>query len=301
MKKIFFLLFVAALLSGCATTSYRRQIKSIWPQPVSQVKWYYPNWQMFSSADEAIGVLKNLQQGFVEYAAGQHFKTFDVDKYGLRVKWEWTETSQTTEYVPTYGGSWFGSTYVPYYGGTNQTRTNTSLREGAFVIPFAEVSDLWMGYVPGMPREYKWQVSVSLGAKAPVNLRAPDEQTARQLGNAIATLSSQQGRSLPRYFFGVTLSPLTPEQSAELGLLPGTGVLVSNVHIGGSAEKAGVLFLDVILEVDGQPVKNQEELVAQSLNKKSVKFKTLRRLKVTDAAGKVSLQNTEVFISLNIE
>ncbi len=299
MKKIAALLFIAIFASGCATFP-TQQVKSIWPQPSSQVKWYWSNWQMLSSADEAIGVLKNLQQNFVEYAAGQPFKTFDVDKYGLRVKWEWTETSQTTEYVPTYGGSFFGSTYVPYYGGTNQTRTNTSQHTGAFVIPFAEVSDIWLAHVPGLPREYKWQVSVSLGDKSIVNLRAPDEQTARQLGNAIATLSREQGRILPRCLFGMTISSLTPEQSAELVLSPGTGVLVVNVDVGGPAEKAGVLFLDVILEVDGQPVKNKEELNAQSLNKKSVKLKILRRQKITDAAGKTNLQNIEVFLSVNL-
>lgn len=299
MKKLTVLLFLALFASGCATFP-TQQVKSIWPQPSSYIEWYWPNWRMLSSADEAIGVLKNLQQNFVEYAAGQPFKTFDVDKYGLRVKWEWTETSQTNEYVPTYGGSWFGSTYVPYYGGTNQVRTNTTQHAGAFVIPFAEVSDIWMAHVPGMTREYKWQVSVSLGDKPAVNLRAPDEQTARQLGNAIATLSREQGRILPHYSFGLKLSPLTPEQSTELALNPGTGVLVANVHIGGPAEKAGVRFLDVILEVDGQPVKNLEELNAWSLNKKSVKFKILRREKVVDAAGKASLQNTEIFLSVNI-
>jgi hypothetical protein len=301
MKKLIALLFLVLFICGCATASYGRRAKSIWPQP-SSVKWYWSNWQMFSSADEAIGVLKNIQQGFVEYAAGQFFKTFDVDKYGLRVKWEWTETSQTTEYVPTYGGSWFGSTYVPYYGGTNQTRTNTSQREGAFVIPFAEVSDIWMAYVPNIARPYKWQISVSLGAKPTINLRAIDEQTARQLGNAIATLSREQGRVLPRYFFGVSLLPLTPEQSAELSLVPGTGVVVSDVPIGSPAEKAGVLFLDVILEVDGQPVKNYAEVDAQSTNKKSVKFKILRRQKVADpTTGKMSLQNTELSLPVNIE
>jgi len=109
-------------------------------RPQTHYKWYWYRPEILPSVEEAMGTLKNLQQSFVEYTAGQHFKTFDLDKYGLRTKWEWTETTQTTEYVPTYGGSFFGSTYVPYYGGTNQTRINTNQHEGAFVIPFAEVS-----------------------------------------------------------------------------------------------------------------------------------------------------------------
>lgn len=299
MRKLAALLFLAVFASGCATFP-ARQAKSIWPAPTNyEWHWYRP--EMLSSAEEAIGVLKNLQQSFVEFYAGQPFKAFDVDKYGLRVKWEWTETSQTTEYVPTYGGSFFGDTYVPYYGGTNQVRTNITQHSGAFVIPFAEVSELGMVYYPSLPREYKWSLGVYFDNKPAVNLRAPDEKTVRQLGNAIATLSREQGRIIKSGRFGFSGASLTPEQSAELALVPGTGLLVYNVYVGSPVEKAGLRFLDVILEEDGQPVKNINELVALCEKKKSVKLKILRREKITDAAGKTSLQKTELFLPLNLE
>ena len=97
------------------------------------------------------------------------------------------------------------------------------------------------------------------------------------------------------------MAPLTPEQSAELALQPGTGLLVIDVHIGGPAEKAGVRFLDVILDVDGQPVKTVDELIGLSENKKSVNLKILRREKVADAAGNASLKKTESILPLNLE
>ena len=96
-------------------------------------------------------------------------------------------------------------------------------------------------------------------------------------------------------------APLTQEQSADLVLQPGTGFLIYDVYVGSPAEKVGLRFLDVILEVDGQPIKDVNELVALSEQKKSVNLKILRREKITDAAGNTSLQKTELSLPLNLE
>ena len=304
MRKIAALLFIVVFASGCATMNYlfteqEQQAKSIWPIS-SDRKWYWYCPEMLSSAEEAMGILKNLQQNFVEFTVGQHFTIFDLDKYGLRTKWEWTETTQSTQYVPNSGGYFVGWNYVPYYGGTYQPRTDTSQYSGGFVIPFAEVSSVYLFYYPSLPLEYKWSLHVYLDNKNPIYLRAPDEKTVKQLGNAIATLSREQGRILKFTRFGFSAPLLTPEQSAELALQPGIGLLIDDVAIGSPAEKAGLRFLDVILEEDGQPAK-VNELVALSEQKKSVNLKILRREKITDAAGKTSLQKTELALPLNFE
>lgn len=299
MRKIAALLFIVVFTGGCATFP-TQQAKSIWPSPRG-VKLYWYHSEMLSSAEEAMGILRNLQQSFVEFTAGQNFKTFDLDKYGLRTKWEWTETTQSTQYVPNSGGYFVGWNYVPYYGGTYQPRTDTSQYAGGFVIPFAEVSQLEIYSYPTLSREYKWGLVVYLDNKAPISLRAPDEKTVKQLGNAIATLSREQGRIVKFLRFGFRVLPLTPEQSAELALQPGTGLLLYDAAVGSPAEKAGLRFLDVILEEDGQPVKDVNELVALSEHKKSVNLKILRREKITDAAGNTSPQKTELSISLNLE
>jgi len=304
MRKIAALLFIVVFASGCATMNYlfteqEQQAKSIWPIS-SDRKWYWYCPEMLSSVEEAMGILKNLQQNFVEFTVGQHFTIFDLDKYGLRTKWEWTETTQSTQYVPNSGGYFVGWNYVPYYGGTYQPRTDTSQYSGGFVIPFAEVSSVYLFYYPSLPLEYKWSLHVYLDNKNPIYLRAPDEKTVKQLGNAIATLSREQGRILKFTRFGFSAPLLTPEQSAELALQPGIGLLIDDVAIGSPAEKAGLRFLDVILEEDGQPAK-VNELVALSEQKKSVNLKILRREKITDAAGKTSLQKTELALPLNFE
>lgn len=300
MRKIVALLFMAVFASGCATFP-TQQAKAIWPAP-TYAKWYWYRPEMLSSAEEAMGTLKNLQQSFVEFTAGQNFKTFDLDKYGLRTKWEWTETTQSTQYVPNSGGYFVGWNYVPYYGGSYQPRTDTSQYAGGFVIPFAEVSTLEIYDLSSYyNRAYKWDLAVYLDNKDPISLRAPDEKTVKQLGNAIATLSREQGRIIKFMRFGFRGTPLTPEQSAELALQPGTGILVHDVAVGSPVEKVGLRFLDVILEEDGQPVKDVNELAALSEKKKSVNLKILRREKITDAAGNTSLQETEVSLPLNLE
>ena len=297
--------------SGCAITNYlstaqTQQVKSIWPPPTQhKVSWYRP--EMLSSAEEAMGTLRNLQQDFIGFTGGlfgQNFKTFDLDKYGLRTKWEWTETTQSTQYVPSTGGGLVGGNYVSYYGGSYQTSTDTTQHEGSFVIPFAAVSRLWLYCdsfaAPGCV--FPWGLMVYLDDGKTVNLRVTDEKTAKQLGNAITTLSREQGRIVKALGFGYNCAPLTQEQSAELALQPGTGVLIYEIYGDSPAEKAGLRFLDVILEQDGNPPsKNPNELLALPENKKSVNLKVLRREKITDAAGNTSLQKTELSLPLNLE
>ena len=137
--------------------------------------------------------------------------------------------------------------------------------------------------------------------KDTITLRAPDEGTVRQLGNAIATLSRERGRNLRFAKVGLSLAPLTPEQSAELALQSGTGLLVTDVFVGGSAEKAGVRFLDVVLDIDGLPVKTQNELIALTENKKNVNFRILRRDGNASVAGNARSKRTVSSILVNLE
>jgi len=222
----------------------------------------------------------------------------------LRTKWEWTETTQSTQYVPSSGGAFIGWNYVSYYGGSYQPRTDTSQYSGGFVIPFSAVSRLWLYYdyyaAPGCA--FPWGLTVYLDGGKTVNLRGIDEKTVKQLGNAIATLSREQGRIVKAMGFGYTGLPLTKAQSAELGLQLGIGFLIYDIYGDSPAEKAGLRFLDVILEQDGKaPSKNPDELLALPENMKSVDLKILRWEKVTDAAGNPSLQKTELTLHLNLE
>jgi serine protease Do len=62
---------------------------------------------------------------------------------------------------------------------------------------------------------------------------------------------------------GITVEPLTPEQSRQLKVQPGTqGVVVTDVVSSGPAAEAGVEPDDVILQVNREPIKSAVELRA---------------------------------------
>ncbi len=64
-----------------------------------------------------------------------------------------------------------------------------------------------------------------------------------------------------RGFIGVALANVTPPLAAALKLASDRGAMVQDVSAGTPAERAGLRPYDVIVGVDGQPVKSDEELI----------------------------------------
>ena len=59
---------------------------------------------------------------------------------------------------------------------------------------------------------------------------------------------------------GISADNLTPQLAQYFGVKQGSGVLISEVTQGGAADKAGLKAGDVIVQVDGKPVTDVEEL-----------------------------------------
>jgi serine protease Do len=69
--------------------------------------------------------------------------------------------------------------------------------------------------------------------------------------------------TVARGFIGVLVEPLTPEIASKLGVSKDLHApFVSQVNPGGPAEKAGLETYDVILEFNGKPIHNGEDLVS---------------------------------------
>jgi len=82
-----------------------------------------------------------------------------------------------------------------------------------------------------------------------------------------------------RGYLGVLIQKVTPEIAESLGMDKGYGALVANVSKDGPAERAGVKVGDVIIEFDGNPVKDSGDLpiiVARTPVEKKVRMKVLR-------------------------
>ncbi|MFN3385150.1 MAG: S1C family serine protease [Candidatus Thermochlorobacter sp.] len=60
---------------------------------------------------------------------------------------------------------------------------------------------------------------------------------------------------------GISVQALTPQLARYFGVEQGRGVVVVNVEKGSTAERAGVKVGDVIIEADGQRVRNEQELM----------------------------------------
>ena len=63
-----------------------------------------------------------------------------------------------------------------------------------------------------------------------------------------------------RGWLGIGIQPLTPELAKSFGVTPDDGILVSQIMPKGPAEAAGLKTGDLILSVDGKPMKDPRQL-----------------------------------------
>jgi Do/DeqQ family serine protease len=106
-----------------------------------------------------------------------------------------------------------------------------------------------------------------IGFAIPVNM-------ARKVMNDLV----KKGR-VTRGWLGVGIQPLTPELAKSFGVPADEGILVSQVMPKSPAETAGLKAGDLILSVDGKPVKDPHELqriIAEMEIGKSIELTTLR-------------------------
>ena len=109
--------------------------------------------------------------------------------------------------------------------------------------------------------------SVGIGFSIPANLAKPIIEQLRKFGK------TQRG------WLGVRIQELTPEIAKSLGLKNEEGVLISMVNPGEPAEKGGLKSGDVILEFNGEKIKNVKSLqrtVAESAVESKAKVKVWR-------------------------
>jgi serine protease Do len=71
------------------------------------------------------------------------------------------------------------------------------------------------------------------------------------------------GGRITRGYLGATIQPVTPDIADSVGIPGKKGALVAELVPGGPAEKAGVMPGDVVLSVNGHPVKDSTDLTRQ--------------------------------------
>lgn len=76
----------------------------------------------------------------------------------------------------------------------------------------------------------------------------------------LVTDQLMQSGAVKRGFMGITLKAVTAEIATAYNLEKTSGIVITDVKKGSAAERAGLRFADVILEVDGEEVKNAKHL-----------------------------------------
>ncbi len=69
-----------------------------------------------------------------------------------------------------------------------------------------------------------------------------------------------KGQKVKRGYLGVMIQPLTPEAAKELGLHTTNGAIVSQVFKNSAAQKAGIKPGDIIVSVNGKPIRSSSDL-----------------------------------------
>jgi hypothetical protein len=128
-------------------------------------------------------------------------------------------------------------------------------------IALDSIRSLDLHYLPNprerfskVPEGRNWNVNILAGSL--YHLFFATEDTARNFINAVASLLKQRGMGVTFSRFGLMWENVTPAQAAELGRPVGESVLVTMVALAGPGDRAGILPLDVIIEVNGVKVKN---------------------------------------------
>jgi serine protease DegS len=83
-----------------------------------------------------------------------------------------------------------------------------------------------------------------------------------------------------RGWIGIVPEDVTDAQAAQLGLARG-GVLVSNLYVGSPAQQAGLQPGDILLAIDGTPLKSAQETIASIAARSPGTMLTIRCLRAT--------------------
>ena len=103
-----------------------------------------------------------------------------------------------------------------------------------------------------------------VGINSAVSSRTSSIGFAVPINQAVAVLPQLKSTGrVARGFIGVTLTDVTPALQRALGLSVSRGAVVQDVSANSPAERAGLRPYDVIVDVEGQPVSSNGELIRE--------------------------------------
>lgn len=239
------LIAVVATAIDDADREAKTREANVWPVPAS--KWITVEPQKVKSTEEAVADIKNVQPRMM--VDGIIPSLIDTDKYGMRIKIEWYETTTGEQYSYSNGGYFLGWNYIPTFSTTTQEVTTTVPKNKTVAVTFKEVT--------GFAVYENNQVFIMTPYES-IRVQCRDAGAVKLLVNAVYTLAAEAGNKIDNRNFGFAYQPLTDEQKKRTGL--GDGVYISNVCGGGVAEKAGLKLHDIVAELNGAKITSAAEM-----------------------------------------
>ncbi len=145
-------------------------------------------------------------------------------------------------------------------------QTDAAINPGNSGGPLLNARGEVIGINTAIYTDARQQGNIGIGFAIPIN-------SVRELIPQLRTGKVTRG------VIGVSVSAVPSDALAEFGLKERKGALIGTVTRGGAASKAGIEPGDIILEFNGKPIKNRDELVATVVATKpgtSVPVKVLR-------------------------
>ena len=127
-------------------------------------------------------------------------------------------------------------------------QTDAAINPGNSGGPLLNVRGEVIGINTAIYTDSRQAGNIGIGFAIPIN-------TVREL------LPQLRTGKVTRGVIGVSVGAIPLDALEELGLKERTGALVSSVNAGGPAAKAGIEPGDVIIEFNGKPVRNRDDLV----------------------------------------
>lgn len=230
--------------------------------------WYDP--QAMATLEDAAMTILNLQPYLREAEANTtNLSTIDqflIQKEGLGVRATRTGINTFTDWVPSTGGSWVGSTYVPYYGGTTVTTRIPTRQDVSIWIDFAEVHHVSLIEMNN-GGAYPWDIHIEANSSAMrqgrwtlLNLRAQRLDQARKFIDAFTSLRAASNGSWPHLGGGIWMAAASEQSRKKMRDLGWNrqGALVRSVTRGSPAEQVGIRADDIVYEVNGYRVDSGE-------------------------------------------
>ncbi len=141
---------------------------------------------------------------------------------------------------------------------------------------------------------------VALTSNSSIQAYFETEAIARSFIDAAASAAKMAGIILEdRGDRGFFVSDLTPTQAQALGKTRIDGALVTMIAVGGPAENSGLLFLNLITDVDGVKVRNADHFISilnGAAPGSTLTFSCLERAEATEGDATAPLWKTKTIV-----